>query len=118
MSSSTYKIIHLIGIMIVFLSLGGAIIYKITDSANPQLRKLNGISHGIGMLLTLIAGFGLIAKLKLGFPGWIMIKLVIWVSLGMLPIFAKRRSGSGIWIWLIAILLGALAAILGVLKPT
>jgi hypothetical protein len=117
MSYSTYKIIHLIAIMVVFLSLGGTIIYKVTAATNPHLRKLCAISHGIGMLLALIAGFGLLAKLKLGIPGWVILKVFIWIFLGLIPIFATRRPQSGIWVWTSAIILGTLAAYLAIIKP-
>ncbi|MFT4638596.1 MAG: hypothetical protein ACI8T1_001917 [Verrucomicrobiales bacterium] len=106
-----YKVIHLAGVMAVFMGLG---ISLVPESA---FRKPGAMFHGIGLILILIAGFGLIAKLKLGFPGWVMVKLVIWFALGALPALAKRKVVPICAAWIIAVVLGFGAAYLGVYKP-
>ena len=67
------------------------------------------IFHGVGMLIVLVGGFGLLAKLKPGgsmFPHWAYIKLGIWLVLGgsVAVIARKQEWAKGLWflIWLLA----------------
>ena len=54
-----------------------------TDGEKCRARKLAGMTHGIALLLILFTGFGMIAKLGLGFPLWVWVKLVvIWLVIG------------------------------------
>ena len=111
MDSLLYKVLHLVGVMSVFMGLG---ISLVPESA---YRKIGGMFHGIGLIVILIAGFGLVAKLKLGFPGWIIVKLAIWFALGALPTLAKRKIVPVYVAWLSAVVLGLGAAYLGVYRP-
>jgi spore maturation protein SpmA len=65
----------------------------------------------------LVSGFGLLAKLHLGFPHFAMVKTVIWVVLGVIPMILRRlrvpvSAGIAISLALIGIM-----AWLGVMKP-
>jgi hypothetical protein len=117
MPAEVYKILHLVGIMLVFLSLGGALVRSMSGNNDAGLKKLTGISNGVGMLIILVTGFGLIAKLKTGFPGWVIAKMVLWVVFGFLLSAALRKPELGKKLWFVIILLGAVAAWLGVMKP-
>lgn len=106
-----YHILHLIGVIFLFVGIGGLL------SANGNTRSTMK-HHGIGLLILLIAGFGLIAKLKLSYTSpWVIGKLIIWIALGGLPVLARKRSLQPSVIVLIAIALGGVAAYLGYLKP-
>jgi len=72
MSYTIYKVLHLMGILFLFLSLGTAISLSAADSARAGMRKLASITHGVALLVILVAGFGLLARLGLtsGMPGW------------------------------------------------
>jgi hypothetical protein len=69
--------------------------------------------HGIGLLLILVSGFGLQAKLKLGFPIWMISKLVILLALGGSIALIKRGALPPIVIYILVIFLGSIAAYLG-----
>ena len=106
-----YHILHLVGAIFLFVGFGGLL------SANGNTRTAMKF-HGIGLLILLVAGFGMIAKLKLSYTAlWVLAKMVIWLALGALPVLAKRRALQPGVVVLIAIALGGAAAYLGYLKP-
>lgn len=134
MSYSTYKILHLFGLMLVFLSLGGLTIQALSTPAlptgegdgdaaggavapKPPAKAVLFAMHGVGMLLLLVAGFGILAKLKLGFPAWVHPKLLIWLILGAAPVIAKKAPPARVPLLFVVSLLGLAAAYLGVMKP-
>lgn len=112
-----YQVIHLLGILMVFLSFGGIIVRSVSGSSDPGLRKLGGITNGIGLLLTLVGGFGLLAKLNYGFPGWIIVKLVIWFVFGGLIALINRKPELGKTLWWVILGLGVVAVVLVTYKP-
>ena len=59
----------------------------------------------------------MIAKLKYGFPLWVILKLVIWLALGALPVLGKKKVLPCCAVWVLALLLGMGAAYLGIYKP-
>jgi hypothetical protein len=111
MDYTTYKIIHLIGISILGLGVGGMM-------AGGPNRKAFAICQGIGLLVMLVSGFGLLAKLKLGYPPFAMVKTVVWLVIAMLPlIFRKLKLPVGVAITISLTLVGIMAW-LGVMKPS
>lgn len=106
MSPVFYHILHVVGVIVLFIGIGGML------GGN---RRTGGMLHGIGLIILLVAGFGLIAKLKLSYTSpFIIAKFVIWLLLGALPAFAKRMPGTVVT--LLAIVLGGLAAWMGYTK--
>lgn len=101
----------------IFLAYGGLIFRSILGEEGVRLRKFAGITAGIGLLLVLLGGFGLIAKLGYGFPLWIWIKMAIWVVLGGLIAVVTRKPELGKILWWVVILLGVLAATVANFKP-
>ena len=118
MSPQIYKIIHLTGVLMIFLSYGALIARSILGEEGKSLRKFAGLNAGIGLLLVLVGGFGLIAKLKYGFPGWIIAKLVIWLALGGLIAVANRKPQLSKPLWWVVLLLGVIAAALAGYQPS
>jgi hypothetical protein len=54
------------------------------------------ITHGLGLLLVLVAGFGMLAKLGIhGVPTWAALKLIIWVALGAFAALAYKENMAG-----------------------
>ena len=87
------------------------------DNVSP--RKCGAILRGIALLLLLVTGFGMLAKLGImkSIPLWAWIKVAIWLIAAVLPVFVKRKILSGTVAVFIALALGAVAAWLGYLKP-
>jgi hypothetical protein len=116
------KLFHLVGIMLIFLGLGGMVFaaYSGFGPVKNQIRRAAAFCHGIGLLLILVSGIAMLSSLGLLHgdpPGWAKGKFVIWLLLGGSISLAARWS-RGIWILLpVWILLGAAAAYLALYKP-
>lgn len=110
MSYQFYNILHMIGLIVFVLGLGGAI-----AAAKDQFKPY-AILHGVGLIVMVVAGFGMQAKGELGFPMWIIAKLVIWMILGGMLVMAKRDALPRPALWTVVIVLGAVAAFFGVTK--
>ncbi len=109
LSYQTYKLLHYLGFMLLFFGIGGVFIPAMAGikiQGKPRIAAF--ISHGLGMLFLIVAGFGMLARLQIdGIPGWIHVKLAVWLVLG-LAIGIARRMPS--WLILIFIFLVALIA--------
>lgn len=120
-SYSVYKIIHLVGILMVFMALGGLATNAINGGGKKhRWRKPIAITHGVGLLISLVGGFGLLARLGVmhgSLPGWVIAKLVIWILFGALIAVIPRKPALAKPLWLIIIILGATAAYLAGSKP-
>ena len=116
------KLFHYVGIMLLFLGLGGMVFaaYAGFGLEKKKLRRMAAILHGVGLLLIIVSGFSMASKLNLMHgdpPGWIKAKFVIFLIMGFSISLAARWS-KGIWILIACwILLGALAAALALQKP-
>ena len=121
MSYEFYNLIHLIGVVVVFMALGGTLLHVLNGGTaeDNSWKKPLGIIHGVAMLLILVGGFGAMARLGLhsDFPGWIWGKVLIWVLLGAAIALPYRFSGWAKPLALIIPLLGVLASWLVVYKP-
>ena len=118
---TVYKFIHFLGIIMIFVSLGGVMVHVFNGGAKADnvWRKPAGITHGIGLFLVLLGGFGMMARLGIQWPwpGWLFVKLVIWVLLGGITGLLYRLGVSGKSLWLVVMLLGAIAAYMAIMKP-
>lgn len=116
-----YKIFHITSIAAVLIALGGASFSTFIAGAKPvKVKKFLGILHGIGILLILISGFGMLAKLQISganLPSWALLKIIIWIILGGWMTIAYKISSNRLMISvLVPILLTAVAAYLGIVK--
>lgn len=123
MSYSLYKLLHILGIFLVFGSVAGLALHGANGGSKDsnRLRKGVGIAHGIGLVLVLVAGFGLLAKIGVEggsmFPGWAIAKLVIWMFFAAaVAIPFRRREWAGPLFFALPFL-AMLAAYLAVYKP-
>lgn len=121
MSYSVYKVMHLLGILMLFLSYGGVINHVInggTRSTNTW-RIPAAVTHGLGLLLALVGGFGLLAKIGISWPwpGWVIVKLIIWLLFAAVVGMAARSAVLGKGLWWMLLLLGAVAAYMAGVKP-
>jgi uncharacterized membrane protein SirB2 len=121
MSLFAYKTIHLFSVILTFTILGGLALHAANGGSrdsNTQ-RKLTGILHGVGLLLILVSGFGMLAKLGMGggVPGWVWAKVAIWLIVGAAAATFKRGPGvARLVLWLLPVL-GGVAAWLALYKP-
>ena len=119
MTYEFYKTLHFIAIFAVFLGLGGALMAQMLYKGPkyPE-KKITAITHGVGMLVILVSGFGLLARLELGStPGWIWVKLLIWLGFGaLLSLIHRFANKAKLW-WIITLALGLLAILTVTHKP-
>ncbi len=123
MSLEFYRILHLGGVMWLFLALGAHVHNALTGGTKTTktARRFMAIGHGVAVLLILVAGFGMLAKLGhsgSGWAIWLWIKLGIWVIFGGVVVILKRKPQCTRTLWPALIILGVVAAALGILKPT
>jgi hypothetical protein len=115
-----YKNLHLIGVFMILVALGGLILQQINATTREQVwRKPVAITHGIGMVLVLVGGFGMLARLGIfwPWPGWVLVKIIIWLVLGILIAVIGRSPALAKPLWWVTIALAALAAYLALNKP-
>ncbi len=110
-SLEIYKLVHLFGVMVLFSSFGAAL-------AGSDTKKLSGIMHGVGLVLILLAGFsmhGTLLKSQVvsGMPLPVILKLVIWLVLGFIPVLRNRGILSARNTLFVALALGLASAWLG-----
>ena len=122
-SYPVYKVIHILGNMLLIMALGGLTLHAANGGTREtnRGRKLAAITHGIGMVIILVAGFGLLARIGIthgaGWPGWVWAKLGIWLVLGgIVALIGRKPELARVW-WFLVPLLGATAAWLALTKP-
>ena len=99
MSLGFYLWLHLAGLGLVLLALGGMALLA------GERNRMLGAAHGVGLLLSFVSGFGLLAKLVIPWPwpGWVFVKILLWLVLGAAPAVMRRVQGRtaalfwGLW---------------------
>lgn len=122
MSQEFYKILHLGALFFVFASLGGMVLARKAGGTLPDpVRKLASITHGIAILVVLVAGFGLLKFIGLSnpavWPGWVWAKLAIWLFFGAALVLVRKKPSLFNLFWVGFPLLGVVAAWLAFAKP-
>ena len=113
MPANFYSLLHITGILMVFIGYGSLIGLALSKAENPGVKKLGAITSGIGLTLLLVAGFGLIAKLRYSYTStWIIVKMIIWLLLGSLVAFINRKPEWAKLLWWITLLLGFIAVLM------
>lgn len=103
------RFLHLAGVITLFTSIGAVMLAG-------SGKKGASILHGISLLLILLAGFAWLRKPPMDQQWW-MVKLGIWVFIGVAPALVKRKILPP-WLALtLCISGGAAAAWLGIYKP-
>ncbi|HEX6589193.1 MAG TPA: hypothetical protein VF039_09230 [Longimicrobiales bacterium] len=123
-SYGVYRLVHFLGIFLLLTALGGAAMRAMasagvasTEADRKPLRRLVAATHGIAMLLILVGGFGMLARLDVGFPGWIVGKLLVWMALGAMLGLTVRLAGRARALWFAIPVLAFVAAWLAYTKP-
>ena len=94
MSYNFYSILHFTSLTALSLILGALWGLYSHENYNQKIRSLLLAFHGVIMFLIFLAGFGLIAKIKIAWPWpfWIYVKLIMWLLLGAMPFFIKKSG--------------------------
>ncbi len=121
MSYSFYKIIHIFGILALFMALGGLALHTMNGGDKKFAnRKWVLLFHGLGLTVILISGFGLLARIGVahgGLPLWVYAKLLIWLVMGGIIAAIPKMKSSSKPMWLVILSLGTLAGWLAGTKP-
>lgn len=120
MPYEVYKIAHVIGVVLVFAALGGQAFW-VRQGGTKEATEGRGMlmaTHGVGLLVLLVAGFGMHAKAGFGWDqGWVWAKIALWLAIGGLIAVPWRRPDLAVPIWWSLPALGGLAAWLAIAKP-
>jgi hypothetical protein len=111
MSPTFYHILHVSALLVLF----GYTFYAFSAPAETKKRVL--MITGVMSLLMLVAGFGLITKLRIGFPGWIIVKIVCWLGLSAMAGIAYKRRAQANTLMLVTLALAIIAVLMVYLKP-
>lgn len=116
-----YRALHFLGLFMVFTALGALALHAANGGTRESntARGLVGALHGVGLLLVLVAGFGMLAKRGMtdGVPGWAWAKLGIWFLLGAAAALPVRRPSLGRPMLVLVPLLGLVAVLLVLYRP-
>jgi len=94
MSYQFYKILHVFGLSLLFLGFGWLLVANRLKTQEEVSKKWGFIFHGLGLTTMFISGFGLAARLGMfqNLAGWVHLKILLWVLLGLSAILLKRLS--------------------------
>jgi len=107
-----YSVLHVLAgfILVAFTFVG----FAAPTAANKRRVMM---FTGIASVVMLIAGFGLQAKLHVGFPGWLIVKLVCWLGLSAISGMAFKKPENAGKLSMIALLLVAIAVFCVYVRP-
>jgi hypothetical protein len=123
---AAYKVLHILGVVFLFTGFGALLATAWPggkgNDVPAALRKRSGLTHGVALLIVLVSGFGMLAKIGVGHDGagwglWIWLKLAIWLALGAVIVVARRQPRLAPMLWFLLPLLGGAAAYLAIYKP-
>lgn len=118
MSYELYRTIHFIGLILLFTGLGSRLaLFAMQKNQKTPIKSISGIFHGVGLILIALGGFGMLARLKLGFEGWLYGKIIIWLVLGFITLIPKKNYKSAPMTLVLSVILGAIAVYFVVAKP-
>lgn len=118
-----YNVVHILGIALLMTALGGMALHALNGGLkrDNRARALVTGLHGLGLLLVLVGGFGMLARLGFPhgamFPGWLWVKLAVWLALGAAAALPYRRPGLTRPMLVTIPLLAGLAAYMAIYKP-
>ena len=87
------------------------------SSESPATRKSGSIIHGIALLVSLLLGFAMLKKPPMD-QHWWMVKVLIWLFLGAVPVLIKRKVLPTCAIVTLCLIAGFAAAWLGLAHLT
>ena len=114
MTPEIYRLLHVAGVLLLFLGLGGVLF--VGDGQKPG--KLPMILHGLGLLVMVVAGVGTVHKDgAVDWGNWLYAKIGCWVLLAVMPVLIKKGILPRAIAWLFVLAIGATAVWLAQTKP-
>ncbi len=110
-SLNTYLVLHVSSVLVLM----GYTFYAFAAPAETRKRVL--MITGVAALLILVSGFGMLHRLHLGFPGWVIVKFVCWLGLSAMAGLAYRRRAQADLLMLVAFVLAITAVAMAVVRP-
>ncbi|MEP4079227.1 hypothetical protein [Haloferula sp.] len=104
------KTLHIAGTFGFFSAIGAIAL------GSGSSKKAASILHGVSLVLILLVGFAMLKKPPAG-QYWWMVKLGLWLVLGVTPALAKRKVMPPAAVLTVAVVCGVIAAYLGMAKP-
>jgi hypothetical protein len=117
MSYEFYNVVHVVGVIFLFSAFG--VLAATAGSSSAPLRRMAAIAHGAALVVILVAGFGLLARLgHFGeVPIWAYAKMGVWAVLAVAVVPLKRRPKWASVLWVLMPVLGGFAVWLAVTQP-
>lgn len=115
MTPETYKLLHVLGVLLMFLGLGGVLATGGREGAKASRVYL--LLHGLGALASLVAGIGFAHRSGMGFPTWVIAKIAAWLVLGLMPLLVSRGILPRAIALVLVLGLGAFGAWVGLVQP-
>lgn len=109
MDPTLLKILHLTGVFALFTSLGATLL-------GGSGRKGASILHGVALIFILLVGFAMLKKPPMG-EFWWMIKLGLWLFIGVAPAVSKRKILPTPLVMGLSLAAASAAAWMGLTKP-
>jgi len=103
------RTLHLVGVFALFASLGATLL------AGSNKKSASAL-HGISLLFILLVGFAMLKKPPMD-QYWWMVKIVIWLFIGLAPALAKKKVLPPSIVLALTIVAAGAAAYLGIYKP-
>jgi hypothetical protein len=103
------KTLHLAGVFALFSSLGATMLAGSKGKSASML-------HGISLVLILLIGFAMLKKPPMDQQWW-MVKLGLWLFIGVAPVLAKRKILAPWMVFALCLVAATAAAYLGLRKP-
>jgi hypothetical protein len=101
--------LHLAGVFALFSSLGATML------AGSRAKSASML-HGISLVLILLIGFAMLKKPPMDQQWW-MVKLGLWLFIGVAPVLAKRKLLAPWMVYALCLAAATAAAYLGIRKP-
>jgi hypothetical protein len=111
MNLTTLHVIHLSSIIVLL----GYTFYAFAAPAETRKRVL--MITGTAAILILITGFAMQGKMHLGFPGWMVVKIVCWLGLSMIASMGYRRRAQADLFMITALVLAITAVAMVFVRP-
>jgi uncharacterized membrane protein SirB2 len=112
MDPTIYAFLHVLS---AFVLVGWT--YAACAAPSPERRRVTMMVTGIASFVMLVAGFGLQAKLDVGFPAWLVVKMVCWLAITAVSALAFKKPENAKSLAILVYVLAAIAIACVYFKP-